>query len=147
MTVFDYIQLKSGEPLPTIDASIPFLAIVCIEKDDVLEQWRSEVSAWLVDNGCRYAISWGPSCSLWDDAIDEAILAAFDYAEIPEDNFVMTTWHEDEKLSDVFWFAKNAAKHPSIELNRRMLIHISELNRETELLRMWNETEDANVRF
>lgn len=141
----DYILLKSGEALPTIDASQPFMAVVCIEMDDVSVAWRSEVSAWLVDNGCRYAIAWGPSCSLWDDAIDEANLAAFDYAEIPEDNFVMTTWHEDEELSDVFWFAKNAARHPSIELNRRVLIHISEMNRETELLRMWNETEEVNV--
>lgn len=143
MIDLDYIQLKSGEALPTIDASQPFMAVVCIETDDVSGPWRSEVGAWLVDNGCRYAMAWGRSCSLWDDAIDEANLAAFDYAEIPEDKFVMTTWHEDEEFPDVLWFAKNAAQHPSIELSRGVLIHISEMNRETELLRMWNETEKA----
>lgn len=117
------------------------MAIVCIETDDVSELRRSEVSAWLVENGCLYAMAWGPSSSLWDDAIDEANLAAFDYAEIPEDKFVMTTWHPDEELPDVFWFAKNAAQHPSVKLNRCVLIHISELDRETELLKMWNATE------
>ena len=143
MIDLDFIQLKSGEALPTIDASQPFMAVVCIETNDVSELWRSEVSAWLVDNGCRYAMTWGRSCSKWDDAIDEANLAAFEYSKIPEDNFVMTTWHEGEELSDVFWFAKNAAQHPSIELNRGVLIHISEMNREAELLGMWNETEEA----
>ena len=142
MIVCDYVQIKIGEPLPAIGTQRPFMAVVCVETPDVSEQWRSDVSAWLVESGCLYAMAWGPSASIWDDAIDEANLVAFDYAEIPDDNFVMTTWHEEE-LPNVFWFAKNAAKHPTVELNRGLLIHISESNRETELLRLWNETSDA----
>ena len=80
---------------------------------------------------------------MWDDAIDFANLANFDFGEIPKNDFVMTTWHENEKLQEVFWFAKNVAQHPFVELNRAVLIHIGEKSRQTELIRMWNETEQA----
>jgi hypothetical protein len=46
----------------------------------------------------------------------------------------MTTWHEKESLNDVFWFSKNNAFHPTVELQHTVILHISRNNREQELL-------------
>lgn len=71
-------------------------------------------------------MAWGRECSSWDDSVDFANLEEFSYGEIPDDAFVMTTWHESEPLEEVFWFAKNSAFHPSIELDNTLILHLGE---------------------
>ena len=83
--------------LPDISNLNPFRAVVAIE-ETVTQEWQSEVSRWLVESGCLYLMAWGNNCSSWDTSVDIANLEAFDYEDIPEVNFVMTTWHEDEPL-------------------------------------------------
>lgn len=85
--------------------------------------WQWDVSRWLVASGCRYMLAWDKECSAWDDAVDEADLERFDYGDIPDEEVVMTTRHEDDDLEEVFWFAKNRARHPAIDLNETLLIH------------------------
>jgi hypothetical protein len=119
-----YIRLQSDDPLPDISELQPFKAIVVIE-DDVSQMWQWEVSRWLASSGCRYMMAWGRECSSWDDSVDEANLEAFNYEEIPESQFIMTTWHEDEELSDVFWFSKHSAHHPCHEMRNTVILHIS----------------------
>ena len=126
MAEFTYIQLNKDAPLPDLSIKEPFKAILCIE-DDVQSQWRSKVSRWLVRVGCLYAMSWGRSCSEWDNSIDDANLEAFDYGEIPEDKLVVTTWHDDEPLSDVIWFSVHTARHSSVELRETLFLHIGEI--------------------
>ncbi len=58
-------------------------------------------------------------------SVDEANIEAFDYEEIPESEFVMTTWHEDEELTDVFWYSKHNAHHSCQELRNTVILHIS----------------------
>jgi hypothetical protein len=79
-------------------------------------------------------MAWGRACSSWDDSVDEANLAAFDFGDIPDESFVMTTWHEGEPLEEVFWFAEHAAIHPMMELTRTIIVHITANAREVELL-------------
>ncbi|HVK55296.1 MAG TPA: hypothetical protein VM532_09745 [Burkholderiales bacterium] len=69
--------------------------------------------------------------------MDFANLNQFDYGEIPEDKFVMTTWRTNESLEEVFWFAKNNAFHPTVDLKRTVLLHISATNRENELMKAY----------
>jgi hypothetical protein len=131
--VTSYLQLKPGSELPNISALSPFRAVVVID-EEVTPEWQNLVSSWLVKSGCLYMMAWGTGCSTWDDSVDFANLEAFNYSDIPEDQFVMTTWHEEEPLNDVFWFAKNNAFHPTIELPNTLILHISGKNKEKELL-------------
>jgi hypothetical protein len=49
----------------------------------------------------------------------------------------MTTWHEGESIEEVLWFAKNNAVHPTVELGSTVLVHISSINRQAELLKAY----------
>ncbi|MBL6852145.1 MAG: hypothetical protein ISS15_16800 [Alphaproteobacteria bacterium] len=127
-----YLQLKPGDVPPHIEGP-PFRAVLVIE-GDVSPTWRDQVSGWLVKSGCRYMLAWGPRCGDWDTSVDEANLARFDFGEIPNDDFVMTTWHEKESLRETFWFAQMCAMHPTVELDRTCIVHIALEGRATELL-------------
>ena len=133
-----YLQLKPESPLPDISALRPFRSIVVIE-EAVTPNWQLLVSSWLVKSGCLYMMAWGNECSTWDDSVDLANLEEFSYEDIPEDKFVITTWHEKESLTEAFWFSKNTACHPTVELPNTLLCHISTINREKELLLEFTE--------
>lgn len=77
-------------------------------------------------------MAWGRACSSWDDSVDAAILEQFKYNNVPEERFVMTTWHESAPLSEVFWFSKNNAFHPTVKLLSTLLVHVSSKDREGE---------------
>jgi hypothetical protein len=51
-------------------------------------------------------MAWGLDCSLWDDSVDYANIEKFETDEIPDEQFVMTTWHTDDTLEEVLRFAK-----------------------------------------
>lgn len=79
-------------------------------------------------------MAWGVECSTWDDSIDLANIQEFDYEDIPEDKFVFTTWHEDEPLKEVYWFSKNNALHPKVDLKNTVIVHVSNNNKEKAFL-------------
>ncbi|WP_027475146.1 DUF7684 family protein [Curvibacter gracilis] len=129
----EYVHLLPGAPLPPLASSAP--AKVVIVADVVVEShWQASVSDWLIRSGCLYMLAWGAGCSSWDDAVDMANLEQFGFSDVPEDRFVMTTWHEDEHLGEVFRFAKHDAQHPSEQMDRTLILHISTDSREVELL-------------
>ena len=129
----EYVQLVPGAILPLVTENTPFRAVVIVE-GDVTPEWQASVSDWLVQSGCLYMMAWGRNCSSWDDSVDHANMKEFAFGEIPEDKFVMTTWHTNDPLHEVFWFSKNNAVHPSVELEHSLLLHISPLNKSAELL-------------
>jgi hypothetical protein len=133
-----YIHLAPEADLPSLGHTSPARVVVIVEAD-VTPNWQSEVSHWLMKFGCLYMLAWGKGCSTWDDSVDLANIEEFKFEEIPESKFVMTTWHQSEPLSEVFWFAKNNAFHPSVELERTVLLHISSRPREPELLQAYAE--------
>jgi hypothetical protein len=51
----------------------------------------------------------------------------------------MTTWHDGETLESVFWFAGACAFHPTVELRDTLIVHVSHEDRETEILRLFEE--------
>ena len=131
--VTNYLQLHSGAELPDISELRPFRSVVVVD-DETTTEWQSQVSSWLVKSGCLYMMAWGKECSTWDDSVDLANLEAFNYGDIPEDEFVMTTWHAKEQLRDVFGFAKRSAVHPTMDLPNILILHISDKTKENELL-------------
>ena len=128
-----YLQLKAESELPDISALSPFRAVIVID-EIVTSEWQTRVSNWLVKSGCLYMMAWGIDSSTWDNSVDIANLQEFDYEDIPEDKFVMTTWHEEESLREVFWFSKNNAFHPTVHLSNTLILHVSSKNKEKDFL-------------
>lgn len=125
----NYILLEAEGTIPAIEQLSPFKCVVVIE-DDVTEKWQAEVSRWLVATGCLYMMAWGKQSETWDCSVD---IANIDYhgPNISDDDFVMTTWHDNEPLSEVFWFCKNMAFHEKHELGT-VILHISSENKEVK---------------
>ena len=106
-----YLHLKPGVAPPRLEGVAPFKAVVVVDSE-VTPEWQAQVSDWLVRSGCRWMMAWGRKCGDWDTSVDLANLAMFDYGEIPDDDFVVTTWHENESLQETFWFSEQCAMHP-----------------------------------
>ncbi len=132
-----YLQLTPVMSLPDISGMKPYLAIIVIEQH-VDPAWREAVSKWLVRSGCIYMMAWGTDCSEWDTSVDLANIEQFNFGEIPEDELVMTSWHENETLKDVFWQSKNSAEHACVEFSNTLILHISQQNKEQEYLALYS---------
>ena len=89
--------------------------------------------------------AWGIDCGTWDDSVDMANLEAFDFGEIPEDSFVVTTWHEGLSLLETMWFLKFSATHPSVSLNKTVIIHIGGQSKETELVGQFDNLQQIDT--
>ena len=123
-----------GEAPLLFDIAPPFKALILIERD-VTPDLRMEVSRALVAAGCRYTLAWGRACSLWDDAVDLADRERFGGAEIPDDRFVMTTWHEGATLADVMWSARHVATetYDGQPLDRLLVLDLGDAPREAAI--------------
>ena len=118
----------------------PYRCVVLIERP-VDDAFRMDVSRQLVATGCRYMMAWGQDCSLWDDSVDWANLEQFDYGDIPAESFVMTTWHENETLKEVFDFAKRHAllAYDDSELESLLVLDIGNRERQAELEELFEQ--------
>jgi hypothetical protein len=125
-----YFQIQEGVELPSLKELDPF-KVVLIAESDVSQEWQNIVSEWIVHSEAYYVIAWGNNCSLWDDSVDLANIAQFEDG-IPNDQYVTTTWHDDEELNEVFWFAKNSAFNQYHDLKEIVILHISEENKGSE---------------
>ena len=136
--MFRYVQVQDGEPLPDVGDLKPFKAIVVIE-DRPSPEWQTQASRWLVESGCLYMMAWGEDCSSWDDSVDWANLETFDFRDIPDDEFVMTTWHENEPLEEVFRFAKEMAHHSTVKLDNILILHIGADDKHAKFEKLFNK--------
>lgn len=133
-----YLHIRPEGALPDIERLAPFAAILVID-DDSDEMWRWDAARWLVASGCRVLLAWGKECESWAESVDDALLEAFDYDDIPDDKHITTTWHEDEDLEEVFWFARHRAKHPTLVLGTTLILHIAERGRKDELEALYGQ--------
>ena len=132
-----YIHLPPGSPMPVL----PWRRsrVVVVVEAEASREWQMLVSKWIIDLGCLYMMAWGIDCTSWDDSVDIAHLEKYDYdhTKIPEDEFVITTWHDDETLSEVFYYAKYEFSHPDFELDRTIILDIAKNNRSTQILQQY----------
>jgi len=134
-----YLHLRPEQALPDLTVR-PFRVVIVLDRA-ASEEWRNHVATWLIAGGCLYAVTWGVDCEAWHDSVDWANLDAFNFGDIPDDRFVMTTWHADEPLSEAFWFAGNCASHPSIELSATIILHIAEEARSSDTIRAYQDSQ------
>lgn len=128
-----YLCLSPNGPLAQLQQSKP-TRFIFIAEDITSQQYKVAVSQALARGNCLYFLAWGSECEAWHDAVDAANYEVFESEQIPDERFITTTWHDDEPLSEVFWFAKNNAFHPSVELMRTVLLHVSHVPQERKLL-------------
>lgn len=126
--MFKYLFLPRNVPFSIPKEMSEFKCLILIERE-VGEEYRDEISRVLVKAGCLYALAWGIECSAWDDSIDWAYIQFHEFDDCPEEQFVTTTWHEDETLEEVVEFAKhcNAYDHP--ELKNTLVLDFSHQER------------------
>lgn len=128
----EYIHLPAGADLPEI--AVGPRKFLVIAEQAVSTDWQEAVSDWIVKSGCLYLMAWSINCENWHHSVDYAYLARHDFGEVADDCFMMTTWHDDEPLSEVFWFGLACAFHPTVELHRTTLLHIAPEPRSEEIL-------------
>ena len=133
-----YLRIEPNGQIPEYDGPSPYKAIVAVEAV-VEHQWQWRLSRWLVDTGCLYMMAWGNDCSSWDDSVDYANMEQFDLKPIPKDKDVMTTWHENETISQVFDFSKRHARlvNETIQLRDTVVVHISTVDAKEEFERLY----------
>jgi hypothetical protein len=136
--MLNYVQVQNESNLPEIGFLNPFKAIIIIE-EKVSIAWQARTSRWLVDSGCLYMMAWGQNCSSWDDSVDVASIEKWDFGDIPDEKFVMTTWHEAEPLSEVFYFAKHLANHQIVKIENLLILHIGQIDKKAELTIMFQK--------
>lgn len=122
-----YIHLTPDSDLPALGDWSQFQAVLVLEAE-VAEMTMWETSRALVEAGCKYALAWGVQCVAWRDAIDDAFLEATNYEDVPAEDAVITTSHEDEELGEAFWFAQHRAVHPA-PLQGTLILHIADAPR------------------
>nr|WP_010546126.1 hypothetical protein [Sphingomonas elodea] len=107
----------------------------------VAPEWRNNIATWLAASRCLYFIAWGTDCEAWHDSIDCANLEKFDYGEIPDERFILTTWHDNEPLSEALWFAGQCASHPDVSIKGTVLLHLAENQQEKRILQAFEQAQ------
>ncbi|HWW11539.1 MAG TPA: hypothetical protein VN018_03410 [Brevundimonas sp.] len=139
-----YLHLPAGSEPPVIGQDGPFKAVLVIEQD-AEEAWRDRIGDWLITSGCLYMMAWGQQAVEWHDSVDWALLTIHDFNEVPDDEHVMTTWHDDESLAEVFRFAGHAAWHATVSLDEIWIIDISENERKRLMLEDYAAARDSEL--
>ncbi len=140
--MLEYLRITSSESLANLNHLKPFKAVVIIETPLSGNQ-QEKVSKWLAKSGCLYMMAWGYECSSWDTSVDIANHEEFDNSEIPDDSFIMTTWHENEPMKEVFFYSKHAAFHPTVELENVLILHIGETDKEEQFREQYLASSNA----
>lgn len=83
-----------------------FILLLASDGRDCSDQTLREHASQLLRAGARCVCTWGPDCERVHDAFDHA---AHELGLNREGAVIMTTWHDQEPLTEVTWFAANAA--------------------------------------
>lgn len=82
-------------------------------------------------------MTWGLNCEEWhDDEIESVSLELLGYEDTRDDDLVLTTWHDDEPIEQVLWFAAQCAHHPVQPLEHTLIVQISEKEQADRFVRL-----------
>lgn len=133
---FWYLRLEPPYDTPIPSFGRPFVAIVVACDPNITVEQQAHISTQLVERDCRYMLAWGINASTWDDSVDMAYLNTDPNFSPPDDRHVMTTWHDNESLDTVVWFALANTNFDSHHFCDFMVVMIgANPKTETKLLR------------
>jgi hypothetical protein len=132
-----YMHTSGKDSFLVPDQLSRFKTIVLIEQI-VAASWRWQAAGELVSKGCAFMMAWGFDATLWDDDVDVANLERFAF-QIPDDCHVMTTWHSDDTLEEIFNFSKNRARFDMNDtpINECLILHIAPAPRSKEIVDLY----------
>jgi hypothetical protein len=137
-----YVLLNESNPLPPLNIDGQWGAVIVAEME-FSQSRQNAVADWLYSAHCRYMAAWGIGCSSWDDALDWAEID-FHPDGASDDQFIMTTWHENEALDEVFWFIGTIANtYDDLPLSHILICHLADNDREVELLEQFAKASAA----
>lgn len=139
-----YLHLPAGAEPPVIGQDGPFKAVV-VSEQQAEQAWRDRIGEWLVRSGCLYMMAWGQEAQQWHNSVDWALLRIHDFEDIPDDKHVMTTWHDDEPLAEVFWFSGHTAWHDSAPEMNTWIIDIHADDRQAMMLEDYDAAQDDDL--
>lgn len=114
------LDLETGWIEPPF-AGRPFALLLVNALQGVPVPIQASTAKSIFAAGCRYAACAGIDCSAWHDAIDGASLPADEYSPLDQD-FVLTSWHEDESPGDVVWYLLNCTDFAEHRFDRYLLL-------------------------
>ena len=134
-----YLHLLPKQTPPVLKVR-PFRAVIVADAP-VGETWRNQIAAWIVKSGCLYVVAWGIDCETWHNSVDLALLDSFTFCDIPTDHLIITTWHDDESLSEALFFVEQCAFHPDVELTETIIVHVAVQARALQLLQIYKDSQ------
>jgi hypothetical protein len=99
-----------------------FALLLVIAAPDITFAERKQLSEVLVAQGCRYAVCTGSGAGAWDDAIDFAAVNAELDGQRSSQRLIMTSWHENQPLSEVAEFFFNHTAFDDFVPTRRIAL-------------------------
>jgi hypothetical protein len=88
-------------------------------------------------------MAWGEDCASWHDSVDWALLEEFEFQDIPAERDMLTTWHDEEVLKEVFQFAQEGVYHSQMgDLAQAVIVHVSKEEGMDEMLQLYAEAGD-----
>ena len=133
-----YLKINRQTEIPDISDCAPF-KVVIVADYAVSRQRRAEISARLIEMGCRYLMSCGEDCESWCHSIRTANLEAYDIDDMSPRDFVMTTSHPTEPMRWVLWFAKKMANHPENDFKEVVMLHFADQDRSGEFHTLYHK--------
>ena len=136
MSKLIYQRLKLNQPPKLKSTELKFRLILVSDTKSSYE-WKKAVADVLVNSGCGFAVCWGVDCKEWHDAIDDANIDQFPEQDIPDQAFIMTSWHDDETINEALWFAKYCARSEHFDMRETVILHHGHIDRENELIELF----------
>ena len=134
----EYLQISETSSLPGIKHLSPFKAVIAIE-DPVSSERQQVICDWLVDSGCKYVMICGEESASWESMVRQTNLDRVSLDDMTPEQFVMITNHAKEGLRSVFWHAKKHAKHSHVKMVDLVTVHVSNQNRSTDYLAIFQK--------
>lgn len=102
-THIEYLHIKRPYSFTSPFKGAEFVALIYAVDENTTCEEQEAISDQIVISGCRYAVCAGYRSSSWDDSIDMAYLKR-NAGEVHDENFVMTSWNDNESLEDIVFF-------------------------------------------
>lgn len=111
----------------------PFVCMIWNNKEDFVSP---PLIQKVLQENCKYFLAGGKNSENWHHYADEIHISLYPDFSPPDWEHVMTTWHENETLEEVMWFALNNTNFDHHDFKNYVLIEIDTHFSQMEILKL-----------